>query len=64
MRTAVIILLWSVLLLAACGNGKSSGPSCGQGTVLVDGKAVRSCVTPTSTVVGKSIRTLDGLATG
>ena len=42
-----------------CGLGQ-----CGTCTVLVDGKAVRSCVTPTSTVVGKSIRTLDGLAKG
>ena len=37
---------------------------CGTCTVLVDGKAVRSCVTPTSSVAGKSIRTLDGLARG
>ena len=42
-----------------CGLGQ-----CGTCTVLVDGKPMRSCVTPTSTVVGKSIRTLDGLAKG
>jgi succinate dehydrogenase/fumarate reductase-like Fe-S protein len=35
---------------------------CGTCTVLVDGKPLRSCVTPTSAVVGKPIRTLDGLA--
>ncbi|HEY4372493.1 MAG TPA: (2Fe-2S)-binding protein [Burkholderiales bacterium] len=34
---------------------------CGTCTVLVNGVATRSCVTPTSAVVGKKIRTLDGL---
>ena len=40
-----------------CGLGQ-----CGTCTVLVDGKATRSCLTPTSSVTGKSLRTLDGLA--
>ncbi len=40
-----------------CGLGQ-----CGACTVLIDGEAVRSCVTPLSTVKGK-ITTLDGLAT-
>lgn len=57
------------LLYALTDKLKLKGPKfgcglaqCGTCTVLVDGKAVRSCVTPTSAVVGKSIRTLDGLA--
>ena len=35
---------------------------CGACTVHVDGRATRSCVTPTSTVQGRSVTTLDGLA--
>ena len=41
-----------------CGLGQ-----CGACTVHVDGKAVRSCVTPISAVKGKSITTLEGLGT-
>ena len=33
--------------------------ACGACTVRVDGQAVRSCVTPVSTVVGKQIQTID-----
>jgi isoquinoline 1-oxidoreductase alpha subunit len=37
---------------------------CGACTVHVDGKAVRSCVTPVSAVVGKKVTTIEGLAGG
>ena len=41
-----------------CGLGQ-----CGACTVIARGRAIRSCVTPVSTVVGADITTLDGLGT-
>jgi len=41
-----------------CGLGQ-----CGACTVHVEGRAVRSCVTPVAAVVGKPITTLAGLGT-
>ena len=41
-----------------CGIGQ-----CGACTVHVDGGAQRSCLTPVSAVSGKSITTIEGLAT-
>jgi aerobic-type carbon monoxide dehydrogenase small subunit (CoxS/CutS family) len=40
-----------------CGEGQ-----CGACTVLIDGKATRSCVTAAGSVVGKKITTIEGLA--
>ena len=40
-----------------CGIG-----ACGACTVLVDGRATRSCMTPISAVVGASITTIEGLS--
>jgi isoquinoline 1-oxidoreductase alpha subunit len=35
---------------------------CGACTVIVDGNAVRSCNTPVSAAVGKSLRTIEGIS--
>jgi aerobic-type carbon monoxide dehydrogenase small subunit (CoxS/CutS family) len=42
-----------------CGEGQ-----CGACTVLLDGRAVRSCQTPVSQAAGKKITTVEGLASG
>jgi aerobic-type carbon monoxide dehydrogenase small subunit (CoxS/CutS family) len=42
-----------------CGEGQ-----CGACTVLIDGKAQRSCVTKVGTVSQKQITTIEGLASG
>src|SRR4051812_34528763 len=41
-----------------CGLGQ-----CGACTVIVKGQAIRSCVTPVSTVEGADVTTLEGLGT-
>jgi nicotinate dehydrogenase subunit A len=41
-----------------CGLGQ-----CGACTVLIDGKAVRSCVMPIKQVAGRAVTTLEGLGT-
>jgi len=42
-----------------CGEGQ-----CGSCTVLLDGRAVRSCVTPLSAVGEQPVTTIEGLSTG
>jgi isoquinoline 1-oxidoreductase alpha subunit len=37
---------------------------CGACTVMIDGNAVRSCVTPIAQVSGKRLTTIEGLSTG
>ncbi len=58
-------LLWvlrDVLNLTGTKFGCGAA-ACGACTVRIDGQAVRSCVTPVSTVVGKRIQTIEALGT-
>ena len=38
--------------------------ACGAGTVLVDGRPVRSCMFPVSSAEGAAVKTIEGLARG
>jgi isoquinoline 1-oxidoreductase alpha subunit len=57
-------LLWALRdVLDLTGTKFGCGVSaCGACTVHVGGQPVRSCVTPLSAVVGKPVRTIEGLA--
>jgi len=59
-------LLWVIReSLGLTGTKYGCGKAlCGACTVLIDGDAVRSCVTPVSTVGKKEITTIDGLSAG
>ena len=56
-------LLWVLRdLLQMTGTKFGCGvAACGACTVRVDGQAVRSCVAPVGSVVGKAIQTIEGL---
>ena len=58
-------LLWVLRdVLGMTGTKFGCGvAACGACTVRVDGQAVRSCVTPTSAVVGKRVQTIEALGT-
>jgi isoquinoline 1-oxidoreductase alpha subunit len=58
-------LLWAIRdHLQLTGTKFGCGMAlCGACTVHIDGQASRSCVTPVSAVVGKSITTIEGLDT-
>ncbi len=57
-------LLWAVREVAGLTGTKfGCGMAlCGACTVHLDGKAIRSCVTPLSTVAGRKVTTIEGLA--
>jgi isoquinoline 1-oxidoreductase alpha subunit len=57
-------LLWALrddLQLTGTKYGCGIG-NCGSCTVHIDGKARRSCITPVSSLAGKSVVTIEGLA--
>jgi isoquinoline 1-oxidoreductase subunit alpha len=57
-------LLWAVREVAGLPGTKfGCGMAlCGACTVHLDGKAVRSCITPLSAVAGRKVTTIEGLA--
>ena len=60
---SLLSVLRDDFLLSGCKYGCGEG-ECGACTVLVDGKAVRSCVTPLADCTGKRITTVEGLSDG
>lgn len=61
-RTLLSVLRFDLGLTGAkygCGEGR-----CGACTVLLDGRAVRSCSTPMEAAADKKIRTIEGIAVG
>jgi aerobic-type carbon monoxide dehydrogenase small subunit (CoxS/CutS family) len=58
---SLLSVLRDDLTLTGCKYGCGEG-ECGACTVLVGGKAVRSCITPLADCSGKSITTVEGLA--
>jgi isoquinoline 1-oxidoreductase alpha subunit len=56
-------LLWAVREVAGLHGTKfGCGMAlCGACTVHLDGKAIRSCITPLSTVAGRQVTTIEGL---
>lgn len=62
--TPDVPLLWAVREAAGLtGTKYGCGiAQCGACTVLVDGEPTRSCVTPVSSVSGKSVTTIEGVS--
>lgn len=57
-------LLWALRdVVGLTGTKFGCGMAqCGACTVHVDGQAIRSCVTPVSTVAGKKVTTIEGIS--
>ena len=62
-RRTLLSVLRDDLDLTGCKYGCGEG-RCGACTVLVDGKALRSCNTPVNKALDKKIQTIEGVADG
>lgn len=62
-QTSLLTVLREYLDLTGSKYGCGEG-QCGACTVLIDGKAQRSCITRVNSVSGKKITTIEGLAKG
>ena len=62
-RRSLLSVLRDDLSLTGCKYGCGEG-ECGACTVLIDGKATRSCITPLAECAGKKVTTIEGLASG
>ena len=60
--TPLLYVLRNDMEINSCKYGCGFG-QCGACTVLMDGKAVRSCVTPASKAANAKVTTLEGLGT-
>ena len=56
-------VLRDTLGLTGTKQGCDREGECGACTVLVDGRAVRSCLTPVAKVAGRHVQTVEGLGT-
>jgi len=61
-KRSLLSVLRDDLLLTGCKYGCGEG-ECGACTVLIDGKATRSCITSLADVAGKRVTTIEGLET-
>lgn len=60
--TPLLDVLRSSLGLTGTKQGCDYEGECGACTVLVDGQALRSCLTPLGKVAGKNVLTVEGLS--
>jgi aerobic-type carbon monoxide dehydrogenase small subunit (CoxS/CutS family) len=59
-KRSLLSVLRDDLALTGCKYGCGEG-ECGACTVLIDGRATRSCITPLADCAGKRITTIEGL---